>query len=113
MFHTKHAHTPSGHTSTSRPLKALLAVLLVAQLMVILDITAVNIALPSLAADMHLSGSTVAWTITRYSLISASLRLVGGRVADLVGRRRMFLTGLGIFTVASTASALAQTATAL
>src|SRR5262245_42515345 len=111
MFHTKHTHTPSSHSSTPRSLKALLAVLLVAQLMVILDITAVNIALPSLAADMQLSGSTVAWTITSYSLIFGSLLLFGGRVADPVGRRRMFLTGLGVFTVASIASALAQTAT--
>ena len=81
--------------------------------MVILDITAVNIALPSLAADMHMSGSTVSWTITCYSLIFGSLLLFGGRLADLIGRRRMFLTGLGVFTVSSVASALAGTATAL
>ena len=89
---------------------ALLLVLLVAQLMVILDITAVNIALPSLAEDLQMSGSDVSWTITSYSLIFGSLLLFGGRAADLLGRRRMFLTGLGIFTASSFASALASSA---
>jgi EmrB/QacA subfamily drug resistance transporter len=103
----------SGQARTSRGGAALLAVLLVAQLMVILDITAVNIALPSLAADLGLTGSTVSWTITSYSLVFGSLLLFGGRLADLVGRRRMFLTGLSVFTVSSVASALAGTAAAL
>ena len=87
--------------------------LLIAQLMVILDITAVNIALPSLATDLDLSGSSISWTITSYSLIFGSLLLFGGRAADLLGRRRMFLTGLGIFTASSFASAMAGTAGAL
>jgi EmrB/QacA subfamily drug resistance transporter len=91
----------------------LLAVLLVAQLMVILDITAVNIALPSLSRDLGISGSSISWTITSYSLIFGSLLLFGGRAADLLGRRRMFLAGLGIFTASSFASALAGTAGAL
>src|SRR5215207_4906897 len=91
----------------------LLLVLLIAQLMVILDITAVNIALPSLAADLDLTGSSISWTITSYSLIFGSLLLLGGRAADLLGRRRIFLTGLGIFTASSFASALAGTAGAL
>jgi EmrB/QacA subfamily drug resistance transporter len=90
-----------------------LFVLLIAQLMVILDITAVNIALPSVAGDLQLSGSDISWTITSYSLIFGSLLLFGGRAADLLGRRRMFLTGLGIFTVSSFAAAMAGTAAAL
>ena len=57
--------------------------------------------------------STVSWTITSYSLVFGSLLLFGGRLSDLVGRRRMFLTGLGIFTVSSVASAVAGTAAAL
>jgi EmrB/QacA subfamily drug resistance transporter len=85
-------------------------VLLTAQLMVILDITAVNIALPSLASDLQLTGSDISWTITSYSLIFGSLLLFGGRAADLLGRRRMFLTGLGVFTASSLASAMAGTA---
>ena len=100
------------HTST-HPNRWLLPVLLVAQLMVILDITAVNIALPHIARDLDLSGSSISWTITSYSLIFGSLLLFGGRAADLLGRRRMFLAGLGVFTVSSLASALASSATAL
>jgi EmrB/QacA subfamily drug resistance transporter len=101
-------HAPEGKKS-----RVLLFTLLVAQLMVILDITAVNIALPSLAGDLNLTGSDISWTITSYSLIFGSLLLFGGRAADLLGRRRMFLTGLGIFTASSFASAMAATAGAL
>jgi EmrB/QacA subfamily drug resistance transporter len=97
----------------TRPKFVLLAVLLVAQLMVILDITAVNIALPSLSRDLDISGSSISWTITSYSLVFGSLLLFGGRAADLLGRRRMFLAGLGIFTVSSFASAMAGSAGAL
>ena len=93
--------------------KRLLPLLLVAQLMVILDITAVNIAMPNLARDLHISGSMISWTITAYSLVFGSLLLLGGRAADLLGRRRMVLTGLGIFTAASLASAMAGSAAAL
>ena len=109
------SHAPEHskqHTGT-KPNGWLLPVLLVAQLMVILDITAVNIALPRIAADLHLSGSSISWTITSYSLIFGSLLLFGGRAADLLGRRRMFLAGLGIFTASSFASAMAGSAAAL
>ena len=81
--------------------------------MVILDITAVNVALPQLADGLHINSSDIGWTITSYSLIFGSLLLLGGRAADLIGRKRMFLTGLGIFTAASVASAMAASATAL
>jgi EmrB/QacA subfamily drug resistance transporter len=112
MQHRRHTHTrPETHTGKGSGL--LLFVLLIAQLMVILDITAVNIALPSLAADLDLTGSSISWTITSYSVIFGSLLLFGGRAADLLGRRRMFLTGLGIFTASSFASAMAGTAGAL
>ncbi len=108
-------HHGADHSATATGKKSglLLFVLLIAQLMVILDITAVNIALPSLAGDLRLSGSSISWTITSYSLIFGSLLLFGGRAADLLGRRRMFLTGLGIFTASSFASAMAGTAGAL
>ena len=108
-----HRHTTASPTPAGKKSGPLLFVLLIAQLMVILDITAVNIALPSLASDLELTGSSISWTITSYSLIFGSLLLFGGRAADLLGRRRMFLTGLGIFTVSSFASALAGTAGAL
>src|SRR3954468_13976756 len=108
----RHSHRPAGGDKTAAP-KRHLPVLLVAQLMVILDITAVNIAMPNLARDLDISGSAISWTITAYSLVFGSLLLLGGRAADLLGRRRMLLTGLGIFTAASLASAMAGSAAAL
>jgi len=89
---------------------ALLLLLALAQLMVILDISAVNVALPELGKDLGIAGGDLGWTITSYSLVFGSLLLLGGRAADLLGRRRVFLAGLGIFTVASLASALATSA---
>jgi EmrB/QacA subfamily drug resistance transporter len=96
-----------------RRLKQLLLLLCVAQLMVILDISAVNVALPDIARGLGIKGSDLGWTITSYSLIFGSLLLLGGRAADLLGRRRMFLTGLGLFVVASLAAALSGNATML
>src|SRR5919199_2580875 len=91
----------------------LLFLLALAQLMVILDISAVNVALPDMAKDLRLSGGQLGWSITSYSLVFGSLLLLGGRAADLLGRRRMFLTGLGVFTASSLASAMAGSAAAL
>src|SRR6266702_4615904 len=117
MHHKKsHSQPPDlaeGNAASNRRNAALLLVLLVAQLMVILDITAVNIALPSLAKDLQLTGSDISWTITSYSLIFGSLLLFGGRAADLLGRRRTFVTGLTVFTASSFASAMAGTAATL
>jgi len=117
MHHkSKHAKQESAVEMTdagTAPRRWLLPVLLVAQLMVILDITAVNIALPHIAADLHMGGSTISWTITSYSLIFGSLLLFGGRAADLLGRRRMFLGGLTIFTASSVMSAVAGSAATL
>jgi EmrB/QacA subfamily drug resistance transporter len=97
-----------GRGAQGRSARTVLLVLLaLAQLMVILDISAVNVALPDLAKDLNIAGGDVGWTITSYSLVFGSLLLLGGRAADLLGRRRVFVTGLGIFTVASLASALA------
>jgi EmrB/QacA subfamily drug resistance transporter len=100
-------HTPRSQKTVDI---ALLLLLALAQLMVILDISAVNVALPELAKDLSIGGGDLGWTITSYSLVFGSLLLLGGRAADLLGRRRVFLTGLGVFTVASLASALAGSA---
>src|SRR5919107_3016669 len=95
-------------TRDARPGGRLLLLLLaLAQLMVILDISAVNVALPDLASDLRIGGGDLGWTITSYSLVFGSLLLLGGRAADLLGRRRVFLSGLGLFTVASLATAVA------
>jgi EmrB/QacA subfamily drug resistance transporter len=117
-MHGKHKHSKvealvAQEGISSTPNRWLLPVLLIAQLMVILDITAVNIALPHIATDLHLSGSSMSWTITSYSVIFGSLLLFGGRAADLLGRRRMFLTGLAIFTASSLFSAMAGSAATL
>src|SRR3954465_15511861 len=103
-------HNTSHKAKTMRTLKQLLLLLCVAQLMVILDISAVNVALPDIARGLGIKGSDLGWTITSYSLIFGSLLLLGGRAADLLGRRRMFLTGLGVFVVASLAAALSGSA---
>jgi len=110
---SSHENVIAPEAAGTRPHRWLLPVLLVAQLMVILDITAVNIALPHIAADLNMGGSSISWTITSYSLIFGSLLLFGGRAADLLGRRRMFLTGLGVFTASSFASAMAGSAATL
>ena len=101
------AHRPAGRSG----LKQLLLVLCLAQLMVILDITAVNVALPDMARGLGITGGDLGWTITSYSLIFGSLLLLGGRAADLLGRRRMFLAGLAVFVLASVAAATAGGAT--
>ena len=89
------------------PRLPLLLALCVAQLMVILDISAVNVALPDLGRDLRIAPEHLGWAITSYSLMFGSLLLLGGRAADLLGRRRVFLTGLGVFTAASLLTALA------
>src|SRR3954452_15457886 len=111
--HPKSKVATTREDARAQPHRWLLPVLLVAQLMVILDITAVNIALPHIATDLQLSGSSISWTITSYSVIFGSLLLFGGRAADLLGRRRMFFTGLSVFTASSFASAMAGSAGAL
>jgi EmrB/QacA subfamily drug resistance transporter len=73
----------------------------------------VNVALPDLAKDLGIAQADIGWTITGYSLSFGSLLLLGGRAADLLGRRRVFLTGLGVFTASSLVTALAADATML
>src|SRR4051794_26226125 len=106
-MHSRHSHT-QRRSGPARRGMALLLLLALAQLMVILDISAVNVALPDLGRDLGIAGGNLGWTITSYSLVFGSLLLLGGRAADLLGRRRVFLTGLAIFTVASVGSALAS-----
>jgi len=105
----RHRRRVESRSPRERAGAALLLLLSLAQLMVILDISAVNVALPDLSRDLGLTGGELGWTITSYSLTFGSLLLLGGRAADLLGRRRVFLAGLGVFTAASVASALAST----
>src|SRR5215831_17045022 len=92
---------------------SLLILLCVAQFMVILDATVVNVALPSIARSLSFTAGGLQWVSTAYVLASGGLVLLGGRAADLAGRRTIFLAGLVIFTAASLASGLAPTAGAL
>jgi EmrB/QacA subfamily drug resistance transporter len=84
-----------------------LLLLCTAQFMLILDVTVVNVALPSIQEDVGVATSDLPWVVAAYTVAFGGLLLLGGRAADRLGRRRMFLTGLGVFTAASLASALA------
>jgi EmrB/QacA subfamily drug resistance transporter len=110
--HAVHApHRPDQH-ERRRPW-TVLGLMLAAQFMVVLDISVVNVALPTIGADLSLSASSYQWVVSAYVLLSGGLLLLGGRMADLVGRRATFLTGLLLFTTASLASGLAESATSL
>ncbi|MGW6206456.1 MFS transporter [Streptomyces sp. NPDC055089] len=78
------------------------------QFLVVLDVSVVNVALPSMRADLGLSAAGLQWVLNAYSIAFAGFMLLGGRAADLYGRKRMFLVGLGLFTAASLAGGLAQ-----
>ena len=90
-----------------------LVLLGLAQFMVILDITVVNVALPSIAEDLAFAEGDLQWVITAYVLFTGGLLMLGGRATDLFGRRRIFLAGLVTFTAASLASGLAPSPAAL
>jgi EmrB/QacA subfamily drug resistance transporter len=78
-----------------------LALIITAQFMVVLDIAIVNVALPSIRTDLHFSQENLQWVITAYSILFGGVLLLGGRLADMLGRRRIFVLGLTLFTVSS------------
>src|SRR5213082_3378699 len=84
-----------------------LAVIVAAQFMVVLDVAIVNVALPSIRTDLHFSQEGLQWVITAYALLFGGALLLGGRLADLLGRRRLFIAGLTLFTVSSLLDGLA------
>ena len=77
---------------------AALALIVVAQFMVILDVAIVNVALPSIELDLGFSQSGLEWVVTAYAIVFGGFLLLGGRLADLVGRRRTFMAGITLFT---------------
>ena len=87
-----------------------LAIVLGAQLMIILDLTVVNIALPSIARGLGFSTAGLSWVLNAYTLTFGGLLLLGGRAGDILGRRRVFVAGIILFTAASLAGGLAQSA---
>jgi EmrB/QacA subfamily drug resistance transporter len=95
------------------PTDALLAVVCLAQFMVILDVSIVNVALPSIRGGLHFSTTGLQWVVNAYTLTFAGLLMLGGRAADLLGRRRVFLAGTAMFTLSSLACAVAGSQTLL
>lgn len=106
------SHQPTHAHEAAQPW-SILFLLGVAQFMVILDITVVNVALPSIGAALGFAAADLAWVVTIYVLFTGGLLLLGGRLADRFDRRLVFLTGLAVFTVASLASGLAPSPGAL
>jgi len=84
-----------------------LALLCAVQFMVVLDIAIVNVALPSIQADLGFSQENLQWVISAYALVFGGFLLLGGRLADIIGRRRVFMAGLVVFSLASLLCGLA------
>jgi EmrB/QacA subfamily drug resistance transporter len=106
-----------GHTEldsgSERRRWSALALLVTAQFMVILDVTIVNVALPSIKVELGFSQETLQWVISAYTIVFGGTLLLGGRLADLLGRRRLFLVGLALFTLSSLICGLAWSEDAL
>ncbi|CCH88183.1 Drug resistance export protein [Modestobacter italicus] len=97
-----------GQRTRSRQQTAVLAIACAVALMTVLDVSVVTVALPAIRDDLGLSASGLQWVVNAYTLTFAGFLLLGGRAADLLGRRRVFLFGLVVFTAASLAGGLAQ-----
>ena len=87
---------------------AVLAVVAVAQFMVILDASIVNVALPTIKTDVGFSEQSLSWILNAYTLIFGGFLLLGGRLADRLGRRRLFMAGIALFSVASLVCGVSQ-----
>src|SRR5207249_480535 len=98
---------PADNDTSDRRRWIALAVLVTAQFMVVLDVAIVNVALPTIKDDLHFSQESLQWVITAYSILFGGVLLLGGRAADLLGRRRLFMAGLALFTVSSLLDGLA------
>jgi len=99
--------------SAAKPDSLVLALVCVAQFMVVLDISIVNVALPDMRNDLHMTQSGLGWVLNAYTLTFAGFLLLGGRAADLFGRKRLFLIGLATFSLTSLIGGLAQNGTEL
>ena len=106
---TEHAATQPVAGTRGHGVNPWLVLVLVcmAQFMVILDATIVNVALPSIQEDLDMSDADLQWIVNSYTLVFGGFLLLGGRAGDLVGRKKIFLVGVVIFTVASLLNGLA------
>jgi EmrB/QacA subfamily drug resistance transporter len=109
LGHPASPDPPELEDPAPRRLVIALTVISASQLMVVLDATIVTIALPSIRTALHFSPVNLEWTISAYTLVFGGFLLLGGRLGDVFGRRRMFIAGLVIFTLASFAGGLAAT----
>lgn len=110
------AQAKTGTKTSGAPRKQanhwlILVLLALAQFMVVLDVSIVNVALPAIQRAFHMSQENLQWIVTMYTLTFGGFLLLGGRAADLFGRRRIFLAGITLFTLASLGTALAQSET--
>lgn len=110
MSHDAGQITPELH---DRVRTLILVLVCLGMLMIVLDTTIVTVALPSIVTDLRLSGAAVTWLLNAYTLSFGGCLLVGGRLSDLHGPRRLFLSGIGLFTLASLTCGLAATPTML
>jgi EmrB/QacA subfamily drug resistance transporter len=101
-----HGNAPATRGADRRRWIAL-AVIVTAQFMVVLDVAIVNVALPTIKTDLHFSQESLQWVVTAYSIFFGGVLLLGGRMADLLGRRRLFMAGLALFTASSLLDGLA------
>jgi EmrB/QacA subfamily drug resistance transporter len=99
--------TPVAGISADRRRWIGLALIVTAQFMVVLDVAIVNVALPTIKTDLDFSQESLQWVVTAYSILFGGVLLLGGRMADLLGRRRLFMVGLAIFSVSSLLDGLA------
>src|SRR5258706_14036762 len=90
-----------------------LALIVAAQFMVVLDVSIVNVALATIKRDLGFSEASLQWVITAYAIVFGGFLLLGGRLADLLGRRRIFMAGIALFTLGSVLSGLAWSAASL
>jgi EmrB/QacA subfamily drug resistance transporter len=104
---------PDVEAGASRRRWLALAVIVAAQFMVVLDVAIVNVALPSIKDDLHFSQESLQWVITAYAIFFGGVLLLGGRLADLLGRRRLFMAGLLLFTVFSLLDGLSWSSSSL
>jgi EmrB/QacA subfamily drug resistance transporter len=105
---SEHAAPRAGHSGFHVNPWLVLTIVCMAQFMVILDATIVNVALPSIQADLDMSDADLQWIVNAYTLVFGGFLLLGGRAGDLLGRKRVFLVGVVIFSVASLLNGLAQ-----
>src|SRR3984957_14980576 len=98
--------SPQSHTQTPH-LRATLLLACLAQFMVILDVSVVNVALPAIRNGLHFSEADLQWVVNAYTVTFAGFLLLGGRAADLLGRGRVFVFGLVLFALASLAGGIA------